>query len=1679
MQLEGMALSFHNPNNLNTGPMTLNCEAFNEVQIYNCQLDFPAVPIEFEDMIANGDEAAFNALGGIVINPCNPVIITATDLNFNLPESCNDSLVVQRILQVWDQETFQRCTLTIKTYSTPLRVMNHAENRIVGCGENVDSIYLDWINNQGFSEILDCSGATVKTTPPNPVLDDRNCISNLSPFVTNIIQEKRVQWDFTDGCSRRASTVASFWVIDTLPPNIICPSNVDFDISNQDILMDIETHFENVIASDFCVGARIENNFNPNSITEDCRPMYDIPVIFTAIDSCVNRSTCEMILTIINDQDPTITCPAELRLECGSPMNPGLTTQWIQDVIGTDNLGNPLPPSSNFMDQILNDPYCNHEADITFIVTDFCGRSATCQSRIIINDTTAPNISCPLDLDLMTSDPDIILKVNDWLDSYVGQDQCTTVIKEDDLDLNSLLFSCDPFISIPVEVVFSDECGNLEDCIGNINITNDYMAEISCPADLTINCGESSNLATLLSWTMESNLTDNLGNVDIASNDLDLNDPLLTSCQIPVLVTFSKVDLCGNTFDCSSTISTVDIINPNITCPPNKEINNNTNNLDEEIEMWLTSAIATDNCSASNLTTDFNPADFQGCDLTLFSTVTFTATDSCGLSSTCQSDLTVNTDRIPAVNCLPDLEIECGQADNSTRIQEWIDQTLGFDFTGTSLSVNNNYQNQLSNLIICDSTVLVIFVVIDDCLWTDTCRASIILLDTTPPEIICPIDLEINSTIPDLENIVNNWLLSPEVSDNCLTASFDDNFNINLYDFCNTSTIETIKFTATDDCGLESECFANLTVNISDPAIICPAPIFLECNDPANQNIIDSWLLDITSQDNNLAALDFTNDFDANNIIGDCQITSTVTFETVEDSCGNKSNCSSTINLADTQSPIVDCPIDLNLLGGDPNLRIKAVDYIDNISILDCNTYQVTSNLDTSLLVFSCDDVLTFPINLSVTDQCNNVTNCGFTITVTNEITPNIECPLALNIECGDINNDMLISDWLQEAQAGDNTGLTFPVDNNFNQINPNELLACSGVVNITFIMIDNCNSSLTCMSEININDNTPPIIICVNDTTFTQGTPSFDSDISTWLNQISGSDNCSAVNILNDYSPIGALDNCEPSVDLDITFTVTDDCNFSSSCSAILNIRSDKQPAINCPVALVLECGVFDNAQFLQDWIELSTGFDSDGNSLMVTNDLDINQILSLSCGEESEVLFSVTDDCLVTESCISNISIEDTTVPELTCPPDLSISATQANLKEDVDNWINSYFANDNCSAVDVIHDDISGLDFCTEADMIELVFTANDDCGLSSECSAILFVNNNEPVISCTQDLQLECGDINNNSLVNDWLNEMSAVDNAGSSLNVENDFLNIAAILDCTASITPVVFTATDICAKQTQCSLNVIVDDNLAPEITCPSDIEIDINQSDVAILVDSWLNESAASDQCSSASIINNFSQDFTALDCGTTIDVLFTAEDECNNSSDCSAQVSFVNNLQVSIECPEPISIKCDDAGLQNTIASFQEMYTVISQDGFMVFNDLDISVIDLSCVASLTQTVTFTIEDECGNSDDCESSVTFVPNAGYYIPNIFSPNADGNNDKLIVFGNESVTNVKEMNIFNRWGNLVYQAQNFPPNDDAFGWDGYSMGVTIQGGVYVYTIIIEDQFGNEFIETGNITLIP
>ncbi|KAA3641161.1 MAG: gliding motility-associated C-terminal domain-containing protein [Bacteroidetes bacterium] len=124
--------------------------------------------------------------------------------------------------------------------------------------------------------------------------------------------------------------------------------------------------------------------------------------------------------------------------------------------------------------------------------------------------------------------------------------------------------------------------------------------------------------------------------------------------------------------------------------------------------------------------------------------------------------------------------------------------------------------------------------------------------------------------------------------------------------------------------------------------------------------------------------------------------------------------------------------------------------------------------------------------------------------------------------------------------------------------------------------------------------------------------------------------------------------------------------------------------------------------------------------------------------------------------------------------------------------------------------------------------------------------------------------------------------------------------------------------------------------------------------------------------------------------------------------------------------------------------------------------------------------ETAGFTVSMQTKDSCWVDAHVTiFVDQRiDVYIPTAFSPNGDGINDYFAIFGGSQVNKILLLEIFDRWGNLVFRKKDFLPNDENSGWDGMLNGRLMGAGVFVYRTIVETHKGKALDYNGEFILI-
>jgi hypothetical protein len=260
--------------------------------------------------------------------------------------------------------------------------------------------------------------------------------------------------------------------------------------------------------------------------------------------------------------------------------------------------------------------------------------------------------------------------------------------------------------------------------------------------------------------------------------------------------------------------------------------------------------------------------------------------------------------------------------------------------------------------------------------------------------------------------------------------------------------------------------------------------------------------------------------------------------------------------------------------------------------------------------------------------------------------------------------------------------------------------------------------------------------------------------------------------------------------------------------------------------------------------------------------------------------VTLTVQDDTGQTDSCTTTITVTDSP-PAIVCPQNIVAEVTAPGTETAVS--YNAPVVSDNCDGASVICLPASGSMFSLGATTVTC--TATDSGANTASCTfdvTVIQVNNLSPLAVC-QDIVVPADAICGATVTPD------AVD--GGSSDPDGSITNraITPAGPFTLGDTVVTLTVTDDMGATATCSAVVTVEDQTAPSMTCPSDLDLTIPDGQSSTIVTYTL--PVALDNCSAATVScvpvsgSSFSLGVTTVTC--------TATDALANSSTCTFTVT------------------------------------------------------------------------------------------------------------------------------------------------------------------------------------------
>jgi len=347
--------------------------------------------------------------------------------------------------------------------------------------------------------------------------------------------------------------------------------------------------------------------------TADC-PGATYEITYTVTDDCGRTADCVQTFTIAND-DPTITCPADMPVACVDDIVEG-TASFTTSCA----LGGVVTTSAPVLTSGMGDePGSTYE--ITYTVTDDCGRTADCvQVFTIANDD--PTITCPAD-DMVECEADIVIGTPQTSVACNFTPTVTTVGPT----LVTGTADC-PGATYEIEYTVTDDIGRTATCTQTLTIANDDPT-ITCPADAPVTCE-----ADIVEGTPTFTTSCELGGV-VTTVGPTLTTGTADCPGATYEIVYTVTDDCGRTADCTQ-IFTIENDDPTITCPADDPT---VYTIEADIPPAdITLPTVTSSCMLGTTITwdgdEVNPAcpnaDNQGTVIR-----TYTVTDDCGRTASC------------------------------------------------------------------------------------------------------------------------------------------------------------------------------------------------------------------------------------------------------------------------------------------------------------------------------------------------------------------------------------------------------------------------------------------------------------------------------------------------------------------------------------------------------------------------------------------------------------------------------------------------------------------------------------------------------------------------------------------------------------------------------------------------------------------------------------------------------------------------------------------------------------------------------------------------------------------------------------------------------------------------------------------------------------------------------------
>ena len=1417
----------------------------------------------------------------VQLNSAGTAAITASQINNGSTDNCaiatlavspntftcanvGANTVILTVTDIYGNSSTCNATVTVQDIIAPIPICQNITVQLNAAG--TVSITGAQINNGSTDN---CAIATYSVTP--------------NSFTCGNIGTNAVILTVTDVNGNSSTCNATVTVQDNVAPIAIC-QNITAQL-NASGNTTITAAMVNNGSTDACgIFSTTINTSNFN-----CSNLGANTVILTVTDNNANSSTCSATVTVVDLVNPFfITTPTNITNTAVANLC-GRVIYYTPPTFG-DNCSATMSKIDN-SGLASGDIFPVGVTTQTYQLTDQSGNTAVYSFTITIVDNQNPIITnCPSNITVNTSATSCNALVS-WTAPAIS-DNCPGV----QFTVNHASGSQFSAGTTTVTYTATDASNNTSTCSFTVTVIDNVAPVVPVLPTVTGVCS-----ATATAPTTQDNCSGTITGVT--------TNPLTYSTQGTHTITWTFTDANANSISATQTVIVLDNISPIITAPSAVSVSANASC--SATGVALGTPVTSDNCSAVS-TTNNAPSTFPIGN----TTVTWTATDATGNTSTATQLVTVTDNTLPSISAPANITVSANASCVAFNIN------LGNPIATDNCTVSSVTNNAPTVYPLGATTV--VWTITDASGNASNVSQTVTVVDNGLPIVVPPGNVVFNATTSC--SVTNSAFVlgNAYTTDNCNVASVASNAPAS-FPIGNT----TVTWTVTDNAGNIATATQVVTVvDNTNPTITAPSAVTVNANSSCTATGVALGSPVVTD---NCAGSLTTNNAPTTFPLGNTIVTWTVT-----DLAGHTATATQSVTVVDLILPTITAPANVTVSANSNcvaiNLNLGTPVVSDNCSI--------ASVVNNGTAVYSLG---TTTITWTVTDGSGNIRTATQTVTVVDNSNPIITAPapkiVDANAGCTATGVNLgspVASDNCSAVVITNNAPVAFPIGNTTVTWTATDNVGNTATATQVVTVLDNTNPTITAPSAVTVNANSSctatgvvlgsPIASdnCTGFVTTNNAPASFPlgQTIVTWtVTDLAGntataaqsvtvvdiilptitapanvtvsansncvafnlnlgtpvvSDNCSIASVVNNGTAVYALGTTT------VTWTVTDGSGNVRTAIQTVTVVDNSNPVITAPAPKIVDA----NAGCAATGVNLGSPVASDNcSAVMITN----NAPVAFPIGNTT-VTWTATDNVGNTATATQVVTVLDNTNPTITAPSAVTVNANSSCTATGV--VLGSPIASDNCTGFVTTNNAPASFPLGQTI----VTWTVTDLAGHTAIATqTVTVVDNQNPTIfapaTVNANTNNSCMALNVNlgtPVTSDNCSVATLVNNAPSAFNV---------------GTTVVTWTVTDGSGLTATATQNVIVSDNEDPIIIAPANINANTTSACSANGIN--LGTATAFDNCSVATIASNAPASFPV---GTTL-VVWTATDANGNNST-ATQIVVVNDVvNPTITAPSDIT--------------------------------------------------------------------------------------------------------------------------------------------------------------------------